>query len=159
MHSSAASDATHNRSHPLLSVVYQERDILEELTALAQELRQALTRADLHTLETLAGRQERLVKKLLALEDQRHVLGANDGHEISEEAEGFLLAACEALRAQMREFQRANAVNQRLLEGIARWTEGLFRAFATYFEPVTPYDAHGTRPAARDRHLLIDRQA
>ncbi len=167
MRSSVVTDATRERC--VLDLVRRERELLAQLTQLALELRQALSRADGRALEILAGRQERLLKELVMLEGQQQALkmacgegeskGRGKGSAESED-EHPLLMACEALRAQMREFQRANAVNRHLLAGIARWTDGLFRAFGTYFEQTAPYNAHGSRPhpVSSATLLLINRQ-
>ncbi len=164
-----AADAAHDPTRGPLDVLNQEHQILEQLTDLALGIRQALIGVDVHTLETLTGRQEQLVQQLLELEKLRQALmkrGVGSESEVNEageehaaEVERLLLTACEVLRTQMREFQRANAVNQRLLTGIARWTEGLFQGFIAHFQQVAPYDSYGSRPVSLEGHLLIDRQA
>lgn len=166
MRSSAATDATHSRPRQVLDLVREEQQLLEQLTGLALEVRRALVHMDAYTLETLAGRQERLLKQLLALEGQRQGFVTDERSGAAEAANGTarseeehtLLAACEVLRAQMREFQSVNAINRRLLAGIARWSAGLVDAFRTHFEQVAPYDVHGSRPVSLQSHLLIDRQ-
>ena len=164
-----AADAVHDPTRGPLDVLNQEHQILEQLTDLARGIRQALIRVDVHTLETLTGRQEELVQQLLELENLRQALMKREigsasevneaGEEHAAEVERLLLTACEALQRQMRAFQRANAVNQQLLTGIARWTEELFQGFTTHLQQVAPYDSYGSRPVSLEGHLLIDRQA
>lgn len=151
----------------VLEVLAKEQRTLEKLTGLAIQVREALVRCDVATLEGLAGRQEILVQSLAELDASRQELMAKwlaqDGWELKRqemqvEDEGvLLLAACEDVREQVGALQTANNVNHQLLAGIGRWMGRFLGTVVDLFAEAAPYDRHGVRPGHLESHLLVDR--
>jgi|AMFO01.1.fsa_nt_gi FlgN protein. len=160
----ADAEPTLNLANDILDVLIEQQQALQDLTSLTVQVRDALIDCDVATLEGLAGRQERLTRYLTELDDSRQELMekwfARDEWELKgrqDEDEGArLLATCEDVQEQIIALQIANAVNHRLLAGIARWMKELLKAFADLFEEAAPYDRHGLRPVQLEGNLLVD---
>lgn len=167
MHFSADAERMIEPGHEVLEILAQERQVLEELTHLAAQVRNALISCDVLTLETLANRQEALIQSLLMLDASRQELVEQQleqrrrprGGEVPNgREEEHLLAAYEGVRTQAKTLQTANAINQRLLAGIARWTKELLDALADLLTETASYDRYGLQPVRLESNLLMDRR-
>ena len=164
MHFLADTEPTLNPANDILDVLIKQQQALQDLTSLTAQVRDALIDCDVATLEDLAGRQETLICYLTELDGSRQELMekwfARDEWELKsrqDEDEGArLLATCEDVQDQITTLQTANAVNRRLLAGIARWMKELLKALADLCEEAAPYDRHGLRPVQLEGNLLVD---
>lgn len=168
MHLSAGTRPAPDPENDILDVLAQERQVLEELTSLATQVRDALICCDATALEALAGRQETLAQRLVVLDGSRQALiekwfAQDECESVSGKVQGKdegtrLLAACEDVQKQVRALQTANGVNDQLLAGVARWMGGLVNGFAGLLDQAAPYDRHGSRPVQLESNLLVDHQ-